>query len=79
MITDKTHEETMNAIAAADDIQVAGLVLFAIQTLGRRGRFSTEKMLEQVEAEGGPDPDLEEGLAQIGSLEGVLTGRTDAL
>lgn len=79
MISDKDHEDAMSAITAADDIQVAGLVIFAIQTIGRRGRFSAEKMLEQIRAEEGPDDDLVEGLAQIDAVAGVLDGRLESL
>jgi hypothetical protein len=43
----------------------------------RSDRTPTEALLAEIQRS--PEPNIEEGLAQIAAVEGLFTGRTDSL
>lgn len=69
----------LDSIADADDIELAGILICGLKRLGELGRAVSEEMVGKIKAENGPDALTLEGLAQIESVEGVLSGRTDSL
>lgn len=71
------RDRALGYIEDADQDQIAELVVAAVQRLGYHGRTAAEKVLELTGRD--PDADLVEGLAQIESVEGVISGRTDSL
>jgi hypothetical protein len=77
MLSQKEMADALNAISEADDQELANIGEAFIERLGDRGRAGAEALLERIRDNGSGL--IEEGLAQIESVEGVYSGRTDAL
>jgi hypothetical protein len=75
-MTDKLTA-ALDTIDEANPEDTASIITCAVRRLGQHGREGAEALLRAMES--GTDSLVEEGIAQFGSVEGVLSGRTDAL
>lgn len=78
MIGNGTIQEMLDAIDEADEAQTAELVIASLRRLGEHGRNCAAIILDRAKADTDDDY-LDEGLAQINAVEGVLDGRLDTL
>lgn len=81
-MTDTQMDIVSDAISEADPHQLSSVLADAIERLGEHGRPGAEALLERLQARRLDNPDgfqIEEGLAQISGVEGVLDGRLESL
>jgi hypothetical protein len=76
-ISSRETDAACDAIGEATAPQLARLLRQALVCLGEFGREGAEALLAEIQRS--PEPNIEEGLAQIAAVEGVFTGRTDSL
>lgn len=77
MLKTEIHNQVLDAIAEADPSELASILTDGMRRLGQQGRDGAEHLLTALDS--GGDDDVQEGLAQFLAVEGVLSGRTDAL
>jgi hypothetical protein len=76
MIDDRQLSDTLGNIAEASPSQLAEIVEHALIWYGHHGREVSEALLRRLKSH---PSEVEEGFAQLESVEGVLSGRTDSL
>lgn len=78
MISDKDQCVILSHIAEANHGQLAEIIEHVLIVLGRHGRDASELLLGRIK-DGPREALLDEGLAQIIAVEGVLDGRLESL
>jgi hypothetical protein len=78
MASDNELNQVLDTIADADTRELARIGEAFIERLGDHGRNGAQALLDRLQENNG-NYLTTEGLAQIESVEGVLSGRTDQL